>query len=93
MNNTSNDTHSLEMISRNELRVNGVSDVHSFNEEGVLLETSQGLLTVGGTDLRITKLNLEQGEVALCGDITMLVYNDEAKPGQKGSGLFMKLFK
>ncbi len=94
MNNALTGAHSIEMIARNELRVSGVSDVHSFNEEGVLLETSNGLLTVGGSDLRITKLNLEQGEVALCGDITMLVYNDDAKPGQKGSGgLFMKLFK
>ena len=81
------------MISRSELRVSGVSDVHSFNEEGVLLETSQGLLTVGGEDLRITKLNLEQGEVALSGDITMLVYNDDALSEKKGASLFTKLFK
>ncbi len=93
MENSTKDFHKVEMISRNELKVNGVSDVHSFNEEGVLLETSLGILTVGGANLRITKLSLDQGEIAIKGDIDALVYNDDESFSQKGKGLLSKLFK
>lgn len=93
MENISKDFHKVEMTSRNELRVSGVSDVHSFNEEGVLLETSLGILTVGGMNLRITKLNLDQGEIAIKGDIDALLYNDDENLSQKGKGLLSKLFK
>lgn len=93
MDNVSKDFHKVEMTSRNELRVSGVSDVHSFNEEGVLLETSLGILTVGGMNLRITKLSLDQGEVAIKGDIDTLMYNDDESFSQKSKGLFSKLFK
>lgn len=81
------------MISREELKLSGVNDVHSFNDEGILLETTQGILTVGGEELRITKLNLEEGEVNLRGNINMLLYNDETSPREKGESLFAKLFK
>ena len=85
--------HHFELISRSELRVYGVNDVHSFNDEGILLETTMGLLTVGGNNLRITKLNLEQGEVCLRGEVNTLVYSDNLSPLQKGSGIMSKLFR
>ena len=85
--------HHFELIARNELRVYGVSDVHSFNDEGILLETTMGLLTVGGNNLRITKLNLEQGEVCLRGEINTLVYSDNLSLSQKTGGIMAKLFK
>lgn len=93
MENFQNDKHRVEMISREELKLSGVNDVHSFNDEGILLETTQGILTVGGEDLRITKLNLEEGEVNLRGNINMLLYNDETSHREKGESLFAKLFK
>lgn len=93
MENVTKDSHKIEMFSRGELRLTGVVDVHSFNDEGILLETNQGILTVGGEDLHITKLNLDQGEVSLKGFINMLMYNDDVSVSQKGKGLFEKLFK
>lgn len=87
------DFHKVEMTSRNELRVTGVSEVHSFNDEGVLLETSLGLLTVSGENIRITKLTLDQGEIAVRGDISALMYSDGGKFSKKGSGVLSKLFK
>ena len=85
--------HHFELIARNELRVYGVSDVHSFNDEGILLETTMGLLTVGGSNLRITKLNLEQGEVCLRGEINTLVYSDNLSLSQKTGGIMARLFR
>ena len=90
--NIQKDSNKVEMFSRSELKLCGVYDVHSFNDEGILLETSQGILTVGGENLHITKLNLDAGEVALKGDINMLLYNDDTRTDAKGS-VFSKLFK
>lgn len=93
MDNYQYDRHKVEMFGREELRLSGVNDVHSFNDEGILLETTQGILTVGGDDLRITKLNLEEGEVHLKGNINMLLYNEESSGKEKTESLFSKLFK
>ncbi|MDR2519465.1 MAG: sporulation protein YabP [Eubacteriaceae bacterium] len=87
------DFHKIELTSRNELRVTGVSEVHSFNDEGVLLETSLGLLTVGGENIRITKLTLDQGEVAVSGEISSLTYTDGGVFSKKGGSLLSRLFK
>lgn len=83
----------VELLSREELRLTGVKDVHSFNEEAVILETQLGLLTIGGEDLHIVKLNLEVGELEVQGLINSFVYNDDTKFLSKGEGLFSKLFK
>ena len=91
--NISMSNHHLELISRSELRVYGVNDVHSFNDEGILLESTMGLLTVGGSNIRITKLNLEQGEVCLRGEINTLIYNDNISSSANSRGIMSKLFR
>lgn len=83
----------VELLSREELRLTGVKDVHSFNEEAVILETELGLLTIGGADLHIVKLNLEMGELDVKGLINSFVYNDETSFLSKGEGILSKLFK
>ena len=93
MDNYQKERHKMELFAREELRLSGVNDVHSFNDEGILLETTLGILTVGGEDLRITKLNLEEGEVHLRGNINMLLYNDDTLRKEKNESLFSKLFK
>ena len=40
--------HSIVLEEREKLRVTGVSDVQSFDEEQVLLETAKGMLNVRG---------------------------------------------
>lgn len=86
-------TGKVELLSREELRLSGVNDVHSFNEEAIILETELGLLTIGGEDLHIIKLNLDAGELEVKGLINSFVYNEESKFFSKGEGIFSKLFK
>ena len=43
--------HSILLEEREKLRVTGVSDVQSFDEEQVLLETGKGMLIVRGQGL------------------------------------------
>ena len=50
--------HSILLEEREKLRVTGVSDVQSFDEEQVLLETGKGMLIVRGQGLHVEKLQL-----------------------------------
>ena len=59
----------------------------------MVLETSLGILTINGEELKIEKLNLEEGEIALNGNIYALNYDDDITFMEKSSGLFSKIFK
>ena len=50
----------LELYNRGNLKINDCLDVHNFNDETVVLETSLGILTINGEELKIEKLNLEE---------------------------------
>ncbi len=74
---------------RARLSVSGVVDVESFDETLVLMETSDGMLSVRGSGLHMEKLNLENGELALVGEITALEYDDRVSAR---TGLLARLF-
>lgn len=75
--------HSLVLEERRRLNVSGVSEVLSFDEEQVVMDTSLGLLTVEGEGLHVEKLTLDAGELTLEGSIQSLSYSREGK--RKGS--------
>lgn len=82
----------LILENRERLSLSGVIDVNSFNEESIILETELGTLIVKGQDLHINKLNLENAELVVEGDIDSCNYsNKEFK--SKGFGLLSSLFK
>lgn len=83
----------LILENRERLSVSGVIDVSSFNTENVIMETELGTLVVKGDDLRISKLNLENAEMVLEGDITSCVYSDDHDGRSKGLGLLSRMFK
>lgn len=82
--------HSLILEDRNSLSVSGVSDVDSFDDQTVVIFTDMGELTVRGTQLHISKLSLEIGELLMEGNISSLSYSD-AQP--KNVGFFNKVFR
>lgn len=82
--------HNLIMENRNHLTVSGVSDVDSFDEQTVVIFTQMGELTVRGSDLHITNLNVDAGELSLDGTISSLSYSDEQP---RGGGFFSRVFK
>lgn len=79
----------LILEGRARLSVSGVMDVESFDETLVLMETSDGMLSVRGSGLHMEKLNLENGELALVGEISALEYDDRVSAR---TGLFARLF-
>lgn len=81
--------HSILLEEREKLRVTGVSDVQSFDEEQVLLETVRGMLVVRGQGLHVERLQLEAGELIIQGEVGLLEYDDSVQP--RGS-LLRRLF-
>lgn len=73
--------HSLRLIGRAELTITGVTEVSRFEEDGVLLQTDMGELTVQGEQLQLKELSLEGGRVAVSGSISALVYGRQQSGG------------
>lgn len=82
--------HSLIMKDRNELSLTGVTDVDSFDDTSIVAYTNCGELTINGTELHISSLNIDNGELSVDGNISSLVYLDN-KP--KATGFFGKVFR
>ncbi|MBO7251648.1 MAG: sporulation protein YabP [Oscillospiraceae bacterium] len=68
--------HNLQMKDRRQLTMNGVSEVVSFDEQEVVLQTMLGMLTVQGQQLQLKNLSLEGGQVCVEGNISALVYEE-----------------
>ena len=85
--------HTLNLVDREKLVLTGVSDVFSFDEVEIELETSRGYLEIKGEDLHIIKMNIDDGEMIIEGIISELNYQDGQGPGKKKGSLMSKLFK
>ena len=81
--------HQLMLENRERLHLTGVTDVDSFDETLVVVNTELGELTIGGSDLNILNLDTENGALTLEGQIVSLFYTETAA----GGGLFSRLFK
>ena len=82
-------SHSIHIDDRRLISVTGVKDVDSFNEQFVQLLTEAGELRIEGADLHITKLNLDEGQVMLEGEISALEYTE----GEDRGSLLGRIFR
>lgn len=82
--------HQLILDERRQLHVTGVTDVDSYDDTTVALKTQAGELTVKGSSLHISRLNVEAGDLAVEGMITSLEYRE---PEPSGRSRFMRLFR
>ena len=82
--------HNLILKDRAELTLSGVTDVDSFDETTIIAYTHYGELTVSGTNLHISSLDIDKGELSVDGKINSLTYIDQ---GPKASGFFSKVFR
>ncbi len=82
--------HNIIMEERKKLSVSGVVDIDSFDEQTVIAVTQMGELTIRGWDLHITRLNLEQAELMVDGEISSLTYTD-TRP--KAQGFLSKVLR
>ena len=81
--------HRLELVGREKLTDSGVEDVERFDENGIVMSTSAGVLVVTGEDLHIDKLSLDGGELHVDGRIDSVAYEEG---GREQGGFFRRLF-
>jgi len=82
----------LILENREKLSISGVIDVESFNDECVIAETELGTLIIRGIDLHISKLNIENSELGIEGEIVSCEYSDRDGSRNRG-GFFARMFK
>ncbi len=80
--------HKLTLQDRKSLTMTGVAEVISFDESLVVLNTSLGVLTVQGQELKLKTLSLEGGQVAVDGQISALIYEQPRE-----SSLWQRLWR
>ena len=85
-------THRLQINDRGETVITGVTDVLSFDAKEVMLETVQGSLLICGTELHVSRLTLEKGEVNIDGRVDSASYSDKSDTTSAGS-LLGRLFR
>jgi len=86
--------HAINIIRRESLAATGVLDVISFDEETIIAETELGILVIKGINLHVNRLNLENGELAIDGEVNSVSYEDSGGYSKGGrSSLLGKLFR
>ena len=74
--------HTLTLVSRKNLKLNGVNQILSFDELSVLFSTSLGEMEVIGESLSIDLLDLDNGLASVSGTISGINYISE-RPTKK----------
>lgn len=73
--------HKLQLNERRQLTMTGVTEVVSFDDGAVILQTSLGTLIVQGKELQLKTLSLDGGQVAVDGNISSLSYEEPRAAG------------
>ncbi|QDR83357.1 sporulation protein YabP [Sporomusa termitida] len=71
--------HQLTLVDREDLNVDGVVSLGSYDEKEIIMETDQGMLIVKGEGLNIKQLNLDQGNIIIEGIVKGMNYEDEQR--------------
>jgi sporulation protein YabP len=88
-----NKVQNIILENRQRLSICGVVEVDSFNDEYIVLDTEMGVLVVRGQNIKISKLNLESGELFVEGNIFACEYTDDDCSKARTGGLWSKLFR
>ena len=85
--------HKVSIEAREKTTITGVKDVVEFDLNQVILETSMGMLSFKGNDLKVTRLSLEKGEVDVRGNVDSLEYTKISDYSEKGKSFIKRMFK
>ena len=82
--------HSVTVENRSAVKLTGVTDVASFNEQEIVMTSDSGEIALLGAGLHISQLNLEEGKVTVEGHIAALEYGDAPSAMR---GLLSRVFR
>ena len=71
--------HSLTLDNRQRAALTGISDVIAFDENQVVLRTDTGEIVLNGEGLHVTRLMLEEGQLAVEGKVDSVFYSQRSR--------------
>lgn len=80
-------TQKILITDKNRVEINSVSSVRSFDEDGVIIDTSLGLISIEGSELKIENFEKVTSEILITGNILGVFYL-EKKEKRKGRVAF-----
>ncbi len=82
--------HKIIIDERESITINGVTEVLSFDEEGIMCSSTLGLIVIRGNNLHISRLDLDAEVLSAEGSINSVEYADEPITG---GGILKRLFR
>lgn len=82
--------HQIILTDREEMQIEGVLSLGSFDDQEIAMDTEQGSLLIKGQELNIKQLNLDKGSIVIEGLVRLISYDDESRSKK---GLLGRLLK
>ena len=76
----------IVITDRTHLEIDSVTSVRAFDEDGVLLDSSLGRISVEGRELKIENFEKATGKILVTGSISGIFYLEKMEK-KKGRGL------
>lgn len=80
------------LFSRKRMDLTGIEEVETFTEDQIILESSLGMISIEGKNLKIESFSTENGQLKIIGEIDSFFYYNKKSSEEKQSFL-SKLFK
>ena len=79
--------HHITVTDKTKVEIEGATAVISFDEDGVLIDSSVGKISVEGRELRIENFEKITGRILITGNVIGVFYIEKTEK-KKGRGLF-----
>ncbi|MCY6371966.1 sporulation protein YabP [Clostridium ganghwense] len=90
--NIENKKSNLTLENRKKLVLSGVVEVICFDDKTIMLDTTLGTLTIKGQELKMNKLDVQNGDIIILGQINSCVYTTTESKKDKES-IIARLFR
>jgi sporulation protein YabP len=87
-----NKKSNMTLENRSRLVLSGVVEVICFDDKMIILDTTLGTLTIKGQDLKMQKLDVQNGDVIIIGLINSCIYTTTESKKEKDS-IIARLFR
>lgn len=88
-----NKSHHMMIRNRNSVELTGINKIESVNKSEFILETNMGKMVIWGSDLEITLLDVDKGNLNLKGHVSAIEYDDHYTDGGSKKSFLSKIFK
>lgn len=85
--------HKVMVTGRKSGCISGITEMISFDENEILMDTDMGVLSIKGKELHVSRLNLEIGEADMEGRIDSFSYSERGHKKKKEGSLLQRLIR